>query len=160
MRISLLLLSLLFVVTCSSVTEPGNPDKTLETYMPLAIGNRWVYEGSFKASNGEVYTWQSTWEIVDREENVYHCLIDTKDRFFRISGGKLYSWHTPDTGRCAPVWFEEPLPEETSTVTVPAGTFENCIVLEVGEEGRYYTLAPDVGIIKGEDKELIEYEVK
>jgi hypothetical protein len=175
---NLLLVLILIVIGCNNTTGPQSTELTIEQYYPLNIGNTWTYEYYVEPWEGIMrtvsitnsYSWGNT---------IVYCI---DDGYFTIAAGVLKEWHDNAPSDSSEWWalLQEPLEvghkwlwtnipvyEDTliivslnETIGVPAGLFENCIKVITKSNSRYFIYAPDVGLVKSDLMELIEYEVK
>lgn len=154
----------------SSAAEAASND-----YFPLAVGNRWVYESS--EGKKEAPTLE-TWEVIRREgsafvvatqqpfmptgalEDMFELVAQGVQRrelgstnaeaylFLQLPPVAGVSWQNAD-GRYAITSLGE-------TITVPAGTFTNCVEVTRWREKTNVTVistyAPGVGMIRREER--------
>lgn len=149
-------------------------------YFPLAVGNRWIYESS---EGTETAPALESWEVVGQHgqifvvriqqpfvttEGITEQLVSTPDGIGRVAGEISVS----EPLRSAPQFFlKVPLQVGTSwknrdgryaitlvdeSVTVPAGTFANCLEVTRWSTGGTATVmtlyAPGVGMVQREER--------
>lgn len=144
-------------------------------YFPLAVGNRWVYESSEGKKEAPAL---ETWEVIRREgsafvvatqqpfmptgalEDMFELVVQGVQRrelgstnteaylFLQLPPVAGVSWQNAD-GRYTITSMGE-------TVTVPAGTFTNCVEVTRWREKTNVTVistyAPEVGMIRREER--------
>jgi hypothetical protein len=148
-------------------------------YFPLAVGNRWVYESSESTNATPVV---ESWEVTRQEENAFvlqikqsYVTAEEAEEFFVSSADGIRrrdrqtasaeaggteprfflkapltvgaTWNNPD-GKYAVTAIDK-------TVTVPAGTFTNCVeVTHWSASGTVTTIAlyaPGVGMVQRDE---------
>jgi len=152
-----------FVVSCASVNTVPEPVpayyEAARTYLPLAVGNQWVYEVDYLGQKGdltvEIVQQQGQWFVDNRGGALMtdHRGIRDRDRYlltFPIQQGRTW------------VSFLSPVEHETrtivgadATIETPAGTFTGVAVVETVVKASpdrvlksYHYFAPTVGIVK------------
>jgi len=173
-----LLVLILVIAGCSNTTGPEPTVPTIEQYYPLSIGNTWTYEYYVDPWEGVTTT-----ETISSTHNWDGVTVYCSDvSYFTINNGVLKEWvdeQPSDAGEWWALlqeplkvgnrwlWTNIPIYEDTlivistnETVGVPAGLFENCIKVITKSNSRYFIYAPDVGLVKSDLMELIEYEVQ
>lgn len=150
-------------------------------YLPLAVGNRWVYESS---EGSEAVPALESWEVLRQEGRGFVLRIQqpfitfegVEERFELASGGLQRriqnapvsvaqvllrpplkvgaQWQDADGGRSAVTAVGE-------TVTIPAGTFAHCVEITRRRKGSQTTVvstyAPGVGMVQREETFAIIY---
>ena len=151
---------------------------TVETYYPLAVGNQWEYEGV----GNEYATY--TQKVVYSKDNKYQIMIDNggtiSANIYVINDESLIRTYSEaevydeknvldEESNMEDIIIKLPLKVGTkwesqgnqceitdidATVTVPAGTFENCIIIkkiykESGASSNFY-YCKGVGLVKSE----------
>ncbi|MCS6926032.1 MAG: hypothetical protein NZ578_09040 [Candidatus Binatia bacterium] len=149
-------------------------------YFPLAVGNRWVYESS---EGTEAAPALESWEVIDRHgqvfvvriqqpfvttEGITEQLVSTPEGIGQVAGESA----AQGLLRSAPQFFlKAPLQVGTSwrnrdgryaitlageSVTVPAGTFTDCLEVTRWSAGGTATVvtlyAPGVGMVQREER--------
>jgi hypothetical protein len=151
-------------------------------YFPLAVGNRWVYESSESTPDMPVV---ETWEVARQEGNAfivqvkqpYVTIEGLEERFLSVTDGvgRLGDTAVPPPAQEAQhadalLFLKTPLTGGASwqtaegrhavtavgeTVTVPAGTFTNCVEITRWNTGSKITVvsvyAPGVGMVQREE---------
>lgn len=195
MKNFLALISILIFLMFSCTTNPEN-DISIENYMPLAIGNTWRYESIYDTNT--VYIITITDEHIVNGNVVWEATFfydgDVVPHYYTYKDGELRHWFNGiNNSQHYFVELKEPLeignkwatdtilssPQNEDTlrvtdiglsVTVEAGSFDNCIKIEskFGVDGGVMLLdgiyAPDIGMITersgGDIMELVWYDVK
>ncbi len=150
-------------------------ETSVENYFPLAIGNRWVYESGEHSGASSVV---ESWEVMRQEQNAFVLQItldndnlSSVEEFFVPTptgiGHLTHPPHSQGTEDGEPLfvlrapltvgatWDNEDGRYEVTavqkTVTVPAGTFQNCVeVTHHSKSGRVTIVtlyAPGVGVV-------------
>jgi hypothetical protein len=165
---------------CGTVTDSAELQPAL--YFPLAVGNRWVYESSESTPGMPVV---ETWEVARQEGNAFIVRVTQpyvtteglEERFLSVADGVA---RLGDTARRPPaqeaqdsdarLFLKTPLAAGASwqtaegryavtavaeTVTVPAGTFTNCVEVTRWNTGSKIAVvsvyAPGVGMVRREE---------
>ncbi|HTW91473.1 MAG TPA: hypothetical protein VMH22_07155 [bacterium] len=149
------------------------PDRTVENYFPLAVGNQWSMSRASQPSDS------MTLEVSDKRAiggMTFYKLTTPGEpdyaNWLTHRNGELRIYFTqsdsaPDTASTSYTrWLKEPFdvgkswtvqPDDSSetlritandvTLTVPAGTFEHCVQVEVTDMATY-SYAPGVGWVE------------
>ncbi len=162
--ILMMLLSFLFFTACASQNKSEKPlhvsdySESAAKYMPLEIGNRWVYRVNYLGSVGEIEVVinarNEEW-FVDNKGGKF--LIDRrgirdKDRYILMFPLQREEWVTIVDPRTREIRRTVGVDEK---VNVPAGTFEGAIkvhtLVDLPENRvmhTYHYFVADVGIVK------------
>lgn len=184
-----MLLSLFFILLlngCSAEKPPVKPDtvtppeESLSSFLPLKVGNNWVYEGI-----GNEYA-AYTQEVLYQKDNTYQVMVnnggtvaanryEVKEDSIKVTyrEGENYDnknilgkpANTDGTVLKQPLkignsWVSEgntyEIIQKDASVEVPAGTFTDCLVIKVvykeGDDESYYYYKEGIGLIKSEFK--------
>jgi hypothetical protein len=169
---------LLAVVAPTACTPPSS-GPTVETYFPIAVGNRWCWTAEDDATDSTqwVITGSSTWN----SKRVYAYMDSiNSDAGWLVPGDSELRWYEvqlSDTARYTVLlrkpfeigtnWLTAP-PDTLDTlriadndvlVIVPAGTFEHCLRVVDDAASYAYYFAPEVGIVKYGDEEAPDLRV-
>lgn len=181
---SIIVLVFLFFSGCSpagpepSPSSPNEQTENIAAYIPLSVGNYWLYEGI-----GNEYA-SYTEKVTYQQRNQYQVIIDnggtvTANRYevaadrivntFRQSEFYEDKNILDQPSNIEAILLQSPLTagnswtsegnsfeviDTSATVEVPAGIFENCLTVKITyPESRNYSLyyyKKDVGLIKSE----------
>ncbi len=142
----------------------GFGTRSLSTFLPLNLGNTWVYRRSFLGETGQL-----TVTIEKKDEQGFY--VDSQGGRFKITSLGIRDDNRfliiPPTekgtrwqAQVAPNIAEHfEITEDNQTVTVPAGSYEHCLVVQsttrLDANTRMVitvTYAPKVGIIRSETR--------
>ncbi|HXG19820.1 MAG TPA: hypothetical protein VNN62_12220 [Methylomirabilota bacterium] len=164
------------IITACVLYKPTSAvaDPTAADYFPLSVGNRWVYESSEGADATPVV---ESWEVVRQEGRAFVVRVqqpfvtgDGLEEIFEVNAESVQR-RVPDAKTTEPqLILKAPAAVGDSwqgadgrytitaageTVTVPAGTFDNCLeITRRNKESRVTiasTYAPGVGMIQREE---------
>lgn len=173
------LLEIVFLTITITVLAPSRAEQTQEKdYFPMHVGDTWIYRvGDYYAPEGvtETVTIKEKVNIegkeyyhfvyfvssnisgmVSEERELYYARRDSLDRIVIRGGaddGIMYKLNPADN---EPWWEDDIIVRVVvswdTTVTVEAGTFEHCIIVERIDLDMsscvFYWLAPGVGEVK------------
>ncbi len=140
---------------------PKRYEKTSQQFFPLNLGNDWTYRRTLLGEKGEIHV-----SIVKKEKGLW---VDNQGGRFRHDSyglrdaSRYLLYHplvegTKWTSRLAPgvVEYME-IMSDKATLTVPAGVFDNCLIVQamnVLKDGNLLILetsyAPGVGMVRME----------
>jgi len=187
-KILLIVATFLLVVACSKddVNEPKEPKEPKDTHPVfsfLTIGNRWIYIEHIQDEYQDVvYTIKRKKVLIDSVNSViykhYHYLDSDNDGEWTIfvatdstagvSGQVLLGVLLLENYTVGKQWQNKEVVSINETITVKAGTFENCIKIKetFANAENIWWVRNDIGIIKcefkytSEDKYLTARELK
>lgn len=160
MRFFVVILAAAFVAGCATTTRgPSAPQRTAESYYPLAVGNRWTYDAEFL---GEKRT--HTVEIVSREggffvdNNGARLTIDAygvrDDRRYLLQE-PIQQDHAWKNTVSVSATERYKIDSVGATCETPAGVFKDCVIvsssLRVDKDTTLInemTFAREVGLVR------------
>ena len=173
--ITTLIVSMLFMACGKDDDNPNTPTSNNDPFTFLKVGYEWEYDWY----NVPGYSTKST--IVSEDSNYFRIIIDDNENFYTYWYSDGNNWqvtfnyggtefkHIQIHRNCyvGQKWntiydnytkLEMEVLSISDTVTVPAGTFYNCIKIKesVFERERYYWIHKDIGEIMHIDGEAIK----